>query len=234
MKTIICKYLAFCLIISANAFGKASQSGLEERKVGEYDAVYVSGWFNVILVEGKEGTITLEGKPNTIEHIKTEVKNGNLLIEWDKDVNMNLFHSKVMITVPVESINAVKLSGSGSVTGKTAIRSDSFDTTLSGSGTLDLNVETSRMSSTISGSGKTILSGRTNSYEAQLSGSGDINAYNLKAEDVTVNISGSGKIRIHANTSITSRVSGSGNVYYTGNATKIDSKVSGSGSISKG
>ena len=90
------------------------------------------------------------------------------------------------------------------------------------------------MSSTISGSGKTILSGKTDTYEVQVSGSGDVKAYNLKAENVTVSISGSAKIRVHADTSITSRVSGSGNVYYTGNATKIDSKVSGSGSISKG
>ena len=234
MKTTICNLLALCLITSFSAFGNVTQSNVEERKVGEYDAVYVSGWFHVVLVDGKEGSLTLEGKPNTIEHITTEVKNGALRIEWDKEVNTNLFKSKVMITVPVESISAVKLSGSGSVVSKTTIKSESFDTTLSGSGTLDLSAESATMSSTISGSGKTILSGKTDAYEVQVSGSGDVKAYNLKAENVTVSISGSAKIRVHADTSITSRVSGSGNVYYTGNATKIDSKVSGSGSISKG
>ncbi len=234
MKTAIYHLLALFFFISYGADGKIPQSNTEERKVGEYDAVYISGWFDVNLVEGKEGTITLEGKKNTIEHINTEVKNGKLIIEWDKDVKMNLFNSKVRITVPVESIDAVKLSGSGSVKSNNTIRSESFESTLSGSGTLDLNVETSSMSSTVSGSGNTILSGQTSYYKVQVSGSGDIKAYNLKAEDVSINISGSAKIRVHANTSITSRISGSGSVYYMGDAKKIDSKVSGSGSISKG
>ena len=234
MRTTILKSLVLFSLVSFSVDGKMLQSDSEERKVGEYDAVYVAGWFDVTLVEGKEGTITLEGKQNTIKHINTEVKNGNLVIEWDKEVNMNLFHSKVRITVPVESISAVKLSGSGSVKSNKALRSQSFETTLSGSGTLDLNVETASIRSAVSGSGNTVLSGSANSYEVQVSGSGDVRAYKLEAEDVTASISGSGKIRVHANTSITARISGSGKVYYMGDAKKIDSKVSGSGSISKG
>ena len=171
-----------------------------------------------------------------LENIKTEVKNGKLLIEWDKDANSNLFKgmSKVAITIPVEEINSVKLAGSGSIVSEMTLQSDTFDATLSGSGTLDLRVETNSLSSGISGSGNTILSGSAKEYEVKVSGSGDVKAFELKAENVIASISGSAKIKVNANTSITARISGSGDVRYIGNATKIDSKVSGSGSVSKG
>ena len=207
----------------------------EERNVGEYEAIAVAGWFDVVLVDGKEGRITLEGKANTIKNIHTEVRKGKLIVEWDKDINLNPFNSlsKVTITIPVEEINGVSLAGSGSVVSDTKLKSDDFYATLSGSGTLDLELETASLSSGISGSGKAILSGSTDEYEVSISGSGDVKAFDLKAKDVSASISGSAKIKVHAANSLTARVSGSGDVEYSGSATKIDSKVSGSGSVTK-
>lgn len=226
--------LLLCNLSIANQGNE--MAAIEERNVGEYDAVYVSGWYHVTLVEGKEGLITLEGKPNTLKNITTEVVDGKLRVEWDKEVNMNPFQSmsKVLITIPVEEIEAVRLSGSGSVVSETTLRSGSFETTLSGSGKLDLDVETDNLTSGISGSGYTVLSGTAKEYEVQVSGSGDVKAYELKADDVHASISGSAKIKVYANNSLTARISGSGGVRYMGPATKIDSKVSGSGSVSKG
>lgn len=236
MKNLIWTLTALLLCTTSFADNRGEMAAIEEREVGEYDAVYVSGWYHVTLVEGKEGLITLEGKAGTLENITTEVVNGKLRIEWDKEVNINPFQSmsKVLITVPVEEIEAVRLSGSGSVVSETTLRSDSFETTLSGSGRLDLNVDTSSLTSGISGSGNTVLSGTAKEYEVQVSGSGDVRAFELKADDVTASISGSAKIKVFANNSLTARISGSGDVRYMGPATKIDSKVSGSGSVSKG
>ena len=230
--------IIFAVIVCSPLFAKEPVllQNAEERQVGEYDAIYVSGWYEVLLVEGKEGKITLEGKASILENITTEVENGKLRVEWDKSASTSLFRSmsKIKIIIPVEDINEVQLSGSGSVVRETKLRSENLKAKLSGSGTLDLQVETSSITSGISGSGNVILSGQTKEFEAHVSGSGDIKAYALTAEDVTASISGSAKVKVHANNSVTARISGSGNVRYMGSATKIDSKVSGSGSVSKG
>ena len=42
-----------------------------ERSTGDYEAVAVSGWFDVDLVEGNEGDISLKGEENLLEHIIT-------------------------------------------------------------------------------------------------------------------------------------------------------------------
>lgn len=207
-----------------------------ERNIGDYEGVAVSGWFDVNLVAGKEGEITLQGEENLLEHIVTEVKDGKLVIKTEKGINLKTsgWDSGIQITVPVETISYVSLSGSGDIVGKTNIKSDKFSIAMSGSGDITLDVDTDSLSASMSGSGDITLRGSTTDFEATISGSGDIEAYDLEADNVSASISGSADIHVTANKSIKARVSGSGDISYRGNPEKIDTKTSGSGDISKG
>lgn len=207
-----------------------------DRNIGEYDALAVSGWFDVDLVDGKEGNLTLEGEENLLEYIITEVDNGKLVIKVEKGVNLkpSSWNDGIRITVPVESINAVSMSGSGDIVGKKTIKASNFKTAMSGSGDITLAIETESITAAMSGSGDMNLSGSTRDFEATISGSGDIKAYDLEAENVEATVSGSADIKVTANESIKARVSGSGDISYRGNPGKVDTKTSGSGDISKG
>ncbi|HEA21223.1 hypothetical protein LCGC14_0789430 [marine sediment metagenome] len=207
-----------------------------ERNVDEYDEISVSGWFDVDLVSGKEGALTIEGEENLLEYIITEVKNGKLVIKQEKGINLKPSISKqgIRITVPVESIEALNLSGSGDIVGKMTLKTSDFKTAMSGSGDITLDLETSSISASMSGSGDMNLSGTTTDFEAAISGSGDIKAYDLVADNVEATVSGSADIKVTANKMLKARVSGSGDISYRGNPTKVDTKTSGSGDISKG
>lgn len=207
-----------------------------ERSVGDYDGIGVSGWFNVELVDGKEGELTLKGDENLLEHIVTEVENGKLTIKTEKGYNLqpSSWKQKVLITVPVEHISSIALSGSGDIVGRKTLKADTFKTAMSGSGDITLAVQASSISASMSGSGDITLSGRTNDFDATISGSGDIKAYDLEADNVDATISGSADIKVTAKKRLKARVSGSGDISYRGNPEKLDTKSSGSGSISKG
>ncbi len=207
-----------------------------ERSVGDYDAVALAGWFDVDLVAGNEGEITLRGEENLLEYIKTEVKNGKLVIKVEKGVNLRPSNWKqgIHITVPIESINSATLSGSGDIVGKTTLKASNFTTNMSGSGDITLAIEANSVTATMSGSGDIRLSGKTSDLEIRISGSGDIKSYDLEAEFVEVTISGSADVEVTANQALKARVSGSGDIRYRGNPKKLDSKTSGSGDISKG
>jgi hypothetical protein len=196
----------------------------------------MAGWFDVELVSGNEGELTLKGESNLLEYIKTEVKNGKLVIKVAKGVNLrpSNWKSGIYVTVPVESINAVSLSGSGDLVGKTTIRTNNFSAAMSGSGDVSLVVEADEVDASLSGSGDINLSGSTTDFTVSVSGSGDIKAYDLEADFVRATVSGSADIRVTANQSIDARVSGSGDIHYRGNPKKIKSKASGSGDITKG
>lgn len=207
-----------------------------ERSTGDYDAIGVSGWFDVELVDGQEGKITLKGEENLLDHIVTEVKKGKLSIRVEKGYNLQpkSWKGSIYITVPVNQINGISMSGSGDIVGKKTLKGENFRTAMSGSGDITLDLEVKTLSASMSGSGDMDLSGYANSFEATISGSGDIEAYGLKADNVEATVSGSANINVTANKMLKARVSGSGDISYRGNPEKVDTKTSGSGDISKG
>jgi len=240
MKKIITLGIALCTIAVTNAQKIKGNGNIVtiERSTDDYDAIAVSGWFNVILVDGQEGKLSIEGEENLLEYIKTEVKEGKLVIKVKKGYNLQPSSWKkdggIYVTVPVESVNEVTLSGSGDIVGKKTISASEFSTNMSGSGDITLDVESKTVSASMSGSGDINLSGTTEVFDVQISGSGDIEAYDLIADTVDASISGSADIKVTANKMLKARVSGSGDIHYRGDATKLDTKSSGSGDITRG
>jgi hypothetical protein len=206
-----------------------------ERSVGFYDTVEMAGFYDVEFTDGKEGNLTITGEENLLTHIITEVKEGKLILKTEKGYNLQPSNRNgVKITVPVEKIDAVYLSGSGDITSKTTLKSDTFKATISGSGDINLDLAVIDLKAAISGSGDIDLTGTANIFEVTISGSGDINAYGLKANEVNVSFSGSGDIDVTATEIFKARVSGSGDINYRGNPTRVDTKSSGSGDVKKG
>jgi len=202
MKKLITLSLVLCSLVTTAQWGKRVKGNGKtvtiKRSVGDYDAVTVAGWFDVKLVNGNEGELTLKGEENLLEYIKTEVKDGKLVIKTKKGVNLkpSNWNSGIYITVPVESIEMVALSGSGDVIGETKIKADNFKTKVSGSGDISLAVDANSVEARLSGSGDINLSGKANDLDVRVSGSGDIKAYDLIAEFVTAQITGSADIKI--------------------------------------
>jgi hypothetical protein len=191
----------------------------ETRTTSGYDAIKISGSFDVDLVAGKEGKITMKGEENILSAIIVEVEDNTLKIYVKKNMNIrSSMGKKVEVTVPFEKISELSLSGSGDITSKDNIKNDKFMAKLSGSGNFNLGVDSNSLELNLSGSGNVHLKG---------------NADNLKSKNVDVNVSGSGNSKVNCNESLTARVSGSGDIKYTGNPEKRDVKVSGSGNISK-
>ncbi|NNJ89191.1 MAG: DUF2807 domain-containing protein [Eudoraea sp.] len=242
MKKLFTFTLLLCMVsISYAQWGKKIKGNGKvvtlERTTGDYDAVAVSGWFDVQLVEGSEGTISLKGEENLLEYIITEVKNGKLVVKPEKGVNLQPSSWRsggISVTIPVEEINALSMSGSGDLVGNVVLKGGDFKTSMSGSGDMSIDLDVQDLQVTVSGSGDMELNGSADNLEVQISGSGDVHAYGLSADNVSAIVSGSADIEVTANESLKARVSGSGDISYRGNPAKIDSKASGSGDISKG
>lgn len=183
------------------------------------------------LIEGKVGTITIKGDANLMDYIVTEVKDGNLIVKVKKGTNIKPTET-IVVTVPYESINSVSLAGSGDIENSGTINSDDFDVSLAGSGDINLNINTNTVESSIAGSGDIELSGSTQNLMTKIAGSGDFNGKNLKSVNVTAKITGSGNANVVCNGELVARITGSGDVKYSGTPTNKDTKVTGSGSVS--
>lgn len=238
MKKIIPLSIAFLLLIATHGFAqknKVKGNGniiTTTRTVSAFDKIAVSGSFYVTLVKGKDKTITIEASDNLMEAIETEVENGLLKIKFKSNWNIRTY-KRINITIPIETLSSVSLSGSGTITSVEEIIANNLNLKVSGSGSMKLKLFTDNLTAAISGSGNLKLKGETNIINCSISGSGNLNASDLKASITNAKVSGSGNVKIQALEEIHAKVSGSGNINYSGNPTIIKSNSSGSGSVRK-
>jgi len=236
MKTITSIFIILlftCFTLSAQKTIKGDGNQVTKtRSVGDFDKIAVSGHFKVTLKKGTEGNITIKGERNIIENLETIVDGGILKVKFKKGLNLRS-HKTVYLTIGYQNIEGVSLSGSGEVVCNDLINAKNLDLSLSGSGSLKLNVVSTTLDASISGSGNMILTGETANFSCGISGSGNMNAKKLTALVTNAKISGSGNVKIHAVNEINAKTSGSGNIIYSGNPTIIKANSSGSGSIQK-
>ncbi len=236
-KTIMLLTLATLFVIACEAQKRVKGNGhvvTIERNVDDYDALRVGGFYEVELVEGKEGQVTIKGEENLMEYIETEVKGGTLIIKTRDHMNLSPSRGEdVYITIPVEKIDAIRLSGSGKLTSRKTLETNSFKIHTSGSRNVELDIEAKKVTVITSGSSDVDLSGSAENMDATSSGSSDVDAFDLDVDNVDVRSSGSSDVKITVNETLQTQVSGSGDVRYKGNPNKIKNKLSGSGGVSK-
>ena len=201
------------------------------RTTQSYDKIEAIGSMDVHLEQGSEGKITVTTDSNIQEYVIVEVKDNTLVLRTKNNINLKT-KKGIHITVPFESISGVSLVGSGDIDTKDTIKSDSFDVSVTGSGDIVLAVESNTLDAKVTGSGDMDLSGKATNLEVKVSGSGDFKGSSLNAENTEVYVSGSGDAEVTATKSIKARVNGSGDIEYSGNPVKSDTKVMGSGDIS--
>ena len=238
MKTVLHYSIAIALTLFSINSGIAQHKKVKgngnvttkTHKTATYDQVSVVGFMDVYLEAGTEGTITVTTDENIHEYVKVEVKNGKLTLKIKDGVNIST-KKGLHITVPFIDINNVSLTGSGDVITKSVIKSTNFNTELTGSGDMVLEVSASSIDAKLTGSGDLKLNGNVSDLEVKVTGSGDFFGKNLTAQNVEAYVSGSGDISVVATKSLKARVHGSGDITYTGNPETTNKKVMGSGDI---
>ena len=204
----------------------------ETRSVDAFTKIEVQGEGDVYLYQITKETspsIEIEASENIMDRIKTDVKNGKLIIDSDC-IRGN---EKMNFTIYVSDLSAMSISGSGSATTMTPFTVNDLDLEIDGSGDMDMDVTGDNMTCDISGSGDIKLNGSANDLDIKIDGSGDIHAYDLETQDCFIDISGSGNCEVFVNGELDVKISGSGNVYYDGTPTSFNTDISGSGDVNK-
>ena len=227
MKTIAYLFILFLSInVSCSQNWENSIKGngsieTENRTTSLYDAIKISGFFDVELIQGDEGNIVIKGEDNLLSYIETKVINQTLYVKVKKGIRLKTSYGKnILISIPIESVHKIALAGSGYVEGKTLITNEHLELSIAGSGEMSLNIAAKEIESSIAGSGDLELNGNAQIWEASIAGSGDIKlagevenrldisisgsgdvmADQLKANDVEISISGSGDVSVNLNT----------------------------------
>ncbi len=204
----------------------------EDRNITRAERIKLRGSYDVEITQGPVTSVKVEADDNILPFIFTSQEDGFLLIKSKEHVNFST-DNPIKIYITTAKLEQLQLSGSGNIIGKNKFTGgDKLTLKISGSGSMDLEVNTPSIDGDISGSGSITLKGETKDQKVHISGVGDYNADDLKSETTKVRIAGSGNVKVFADANLDVNIAGVGSVYYKGNPT-IKQNVAGSGEVKK-
>ncbi len=181
----------------------------QQRAVHDIYGVAVSVPAEVTVVQGKAEGLEITADDNLLPHIETVVEGGLLRIR-PHDQTSFTSRTPIRVVVTARAPQVLAVSGSARIVAKSLVLG--------------------RIEAKISGSGRIEVSGGTQSFTAHVAGAGEVDAARLAAQDGSVAISGSGRIRLSAQRSVSATISGSGDIGYYGDP-KVEEHIAGSGRI---
>ncbi len=186
----------------------------EERTIQPFTFLQVGGAFDVSYAQGETLSLVVEADENLMKTIKTEVKDGRLVIS-SKGIR-NATTLNIYLTAPAP--NEIKLSGAANLEGENTVTTENLLIDVSGASELRLNIEVETLEATASGASELKLSGTADDIIVIARGASEVRATELIAKTGEAKASGAADIKINVSEKVSTSSSGAGNVSVKGSA----------------
>lgn len=178
-----------------------------------FSSVEVHYDIDAVVSYGNIPEVKVTGYENLLDILEPELDNGVLKLKYSKQYN-NIRNGNVRFEIIVPRIERAGIYGSGDIKVRGFLTGNQFTAGIYGSG--DITVENSNYQSAT----------------LDVYGSGKVEAQGLQVRNALVNVHGSGHSYISVSEKLTTKMFGSGNVYYWGNPV-IETTQNGSGRVIK-
>jgi len=236
--------LLFTLLILSAASIAFAQNTKKTLELPEFQSIYVNSNYTVYLKQTNKQEVIVEAQTEVYTLTEIKVENGVLLINverkpdnpnksiWAKidDIKIN---TVMKVYVSLRNVSDLQVNGGGKIVSENSISSDDLSLTVSGNGSIDLDLKGKALKTEVSGSGSVTLKGYASSDNITLSGSGNLYAFNLELESAKIKVSGSGTAELNVSNELDAAVLGSGSIKHKGNTKNVSKKLYGSGVIDR-
>ncbi len=208
----------------------------EDRTVSGFERVSLTGAGDVIITQGEAEALTVKADDNLMPYIKTEVKNGTLVLGFTEEArHWNIRPSQgIAFQLSAKEITALDLSGAGNIRAA-ALDAERLEVRLTGAGDVRIDeLGAEALDAHLSGAGSFELAGQVKEQDVRLSGAGDYRAGNLQSERASVALSGVGSATVWATETLDTQLTGVGSIRYYGHPTITSRNVAVGGLVSLG
>lgn len=219
----------FITMVATTACSQERNMITEQRNVGAYSEVEISGIYAIVLTEGKVGELTVEAPENLMENIETKVRGNCLKITTQG--SFSLRRGNITIQVPIDKLKGLTVNGVASVKSQKEINSDSLQIKINGTASVNTAVKTPMLNLHIAGAGSATLSGAAEVLVVDIDGTGQVNASDLKAAKGDLDVSGAGSINAYVSDELEAVVRGVGSIKVKGSPKVKSQVIKGLGSI---
>jgi len=202
----------------------------ETRKPGNFDGLKVSSGIDVYISQSGDESLRVEADENLMDHIMTEVTDGELKIFTD--VSIRMAKSK-KVYLNYKELQSIHVSSAGDVKGQNTLHTGNLKLRLSSAGDIKLELVADEIDLQISSSGNASLTGKAGYLKAGLSSAGNLNAFELEVSKADVSVSSAGDARIWVTDEARFKCSSAGDIVYKGEPKILESSTSSGGDIRK-
>jgi hypothetical protein len=185
----------------------------EKRSLNDFNKVVTRSSNSLIIKHGDKFQVILKGSDNLLPHFETKLVGKELHLGYDRSV-VRRDDVDVIVILPV--LNAVTAFGSGNVD-------------IAGG---FINLTSLKIFSSGSSRINASESFHVEELQVDISGSGLLSLEKVSSRNATINLSGSGRLNVHAQNTLKVNISGSGKIFYLGNPA-VESSISGSGKVER-
>ncbi|UMB61882.1 DUF2807 domain-containing protein [Lutibacter sp. A80] len=203
----------------------------EERTIQtDFDEIKVQQGIQLFITQDNTTEVKVEADENIIELLKTEVKDNQLKIYFEK----NVYKAKAKnVYLTTAAIKKIKASSGASVKTENTIQTASLTLDASSGSTIKVFVNADDVTTETS-SGATIkVEGKSKTFAGEASSGSSIDADKLTTVDAYAQASSGANIDVNVSGKLTAKASSGGNIDYDGNPTNIDKDTSSGGSVSR-
>jgi len=204
---------------------------VDTRDIGYFNMVYAVGAFDISFSQTTNTRIDLFGDSNVFPVIQTTIDDNLLFIRSVKDQCYST-QNNIEVTLTAPEFRGVTMNGAGKIEAHNINNYDLYYET-DGSVNINSSFDVEYFRAAIYGTGNASLVGSADQAELIIAGTGSMLASLLEVDQCEITITGVGDVRIHVNEILDVTITGSGNVYYTGDPGTINTNITGTGQVIK-
>lgn len=220
-----------------DCFKSHGETTLETRTVTNFNTIHVYDKIDVYFTQDTTLTVPLvqvkSGK-HLLSNIKTEVSDNILKIENKNKCNfVRGVHNDVTVYISAPYVKYFEQDGVGNIFGTNTVKQDTVYMNILNSGDIHLKVDVAAVKGHTHGIGDHYLEGTTKSFAINVEGQGFVNAQDLVTPYIYIYYKSNGEARLRVTAQLDCEIASTGNIYYTGGASVVNAKITGSGQLLK-
>ena len=236
-------------LLTTNGFAQNTIKGdgniiTKEISISDYDEISYVGKVNIEYEQSNASPffkITID--ENILPHLDIKINGKTLIIQPKNEkkyfngnsYGLNLQPTVCEIKTSSRELKEISAVGGGEFIAKSPLKTDKLDISIAGSSTInfDKQLEARKINFSVAGSGDINATQlKVDNLDCSVAGSGDISAFGCVLRKAECSVAGGGDIEVHASEQLDASIAGGGHIRYEGDP-ELSKSIIGGGSIKK-
>jgi hypothetical protein len=202
----------------------------EDRTINSnFNEIKVQQGIQVFLTQGNSTELKVEADENIIDLLITEVKDNELKIYFEKNVNKAKSRN---VYLTANEISKIRTSSGAMIKTENTLETNTLELDSSSGSSIKVTVNANEISSSSSSGANINVYGKAKLFSASASSGSSIDADKLETINTTAKVSSGANIDVNVSGKLVAKASSGGSIDYEGNPTEVNKDTSSGGSVS--